>query len=89
MLFSAEIYIFNIVSAEYSQVFTIFAAVLKKCNMLIGRKNEQQGRTDTRKNPKANKTIGRGHIYPSARRTGRMWIHPQLCRLWQGKPRHA
>ena len=42
MLFSAEIYIFNIVSAEYSQVFIIFAAVLKKCNMLIGRKNEQK-----------------------------------------------
>ena len=42
MLFSAEIYIFNIVSAEYSQVFIIFAAVLKKCNMLIGRKNEQR-----------------------------------------------
>ena len=33
MLFSAEIYIFNIVSAEYSQVFVIFAAVIKKCNI--------------------------------------------------------
>ena len=33
MLFSAEIYIFNIVSAGYSQVFVIFAAVLKKCNI--------------------------------------------------------
>ena len=33
MLFSAEIYIFNIVSAGYSQVFVIFAAVIKKCNI--------------------------------------------------------
>ena len=33
MLFSADIYIFNMVSAEYSQVFIIFAAVIKKCNI--------------------------------------------------------
>ena len=33
MLFSAEIHVFNIVSAGYSQVFIIFAAVLKKCNI--------------------------------------------------------
>ena len=33
MLFSAEIHVFNIVSARYSQVFIIFAAILKKCNI--------------------------------------------------------
>ena len=46
MLFSAEIHVFNIVSARYSQVFIIFAAVLKKCNMLIGRKDEIRRLTD-------------------------------------------
>ena len=50
MLFSAEIYIFNIVSAGYSQVFVIFAAVIKKCTksvapvcFLIHKKNSTHG----------------------------------------------